>query len=97
MDFESVHNRHEKAVFEEIAEVASRYPFFARNPGLLADAACIALNALKPHYVRHDVDASFYMSDAQRATHAGLVNAAVESACKFVQSSEAGRRGSDLS
>ena len=88
IDFSSVHNHHERAVFEKITRAASRHPFFAHNRELVIDAACIALNALKPHYVRHDVDVRYYTSDAKSLETDAAIDAAVESALKFVQSRE---------
>src|SRR6266851_6634351 len=58
IDFSSIHNHHEKAVFEHVMELAPRYP--SLNADLLVDAACIALNKLKAHYIRHDLDLNFY-------------------------------------
>jgi hypothetical protein len=86
MPFESIHNRHERAVFDKVKEASARFPDLTGNEELLADAVCVALNALPAHYVRHDVDLSVHMSDAQREKDAKSVNDAVESALKLVQS-----------
>lgn len=83
-DFELVHNHHERAVFAAVRERAARYPAVeAKN--LLADVACVALNKLPARYIRHEVDFSFYLSDAERAENAQAVDEAVTFAFEFVQ------------
>ena len=86
MTFESIHNRHERAVFDRIKEASARFPDLIGNENLLADAVCVALNVLPAHYVRHDVDLSIHMSDAQREKDAKAVSEAVEFALNLVQS-----------
>jgi hypothetical protein len=86
MSFESIHNCHESTVFAKIKEASARFPDLIGNEELLADAVCVALNALPAHYVRHDVDLSIHMSDAQCEKDAKAVSDAVESALKLVQS-----------
>ena len=86
MPFESIHNRQERAVFDTIREASSRFPDLAGNENLLADAACIALNALPAHYIRFDVDLSIHTSDAQREKDAEAVCDAVGAAMRLVQS-----------
>jgi hypothetical protein len=92
IDFTSVHNYHEREVFEKVTQAGSRDPDLAQNWELLIDAACIALNSLKPHYVRHDVDVRFYMSDLQSTENDAAIAAAVESALKLVLSRAAEER-----
>lgn len=79
-----IHNRYEKVVIEKILAEASKWPALSENPSLLADAACIALNALRPHYIRYDVDLSFFMTDAMRTQDELDVSQAVESALRRV-------------
>lgn len=86
MPFESIHNRHERAVFDKIKEASARFPDLIGNEDLLADAVCVALNALPAHYVRHDVDLRIHISDAQREKDAKAVSDAVEFALNLVQS-----------
>jgi hypothetical protein len=81
----SIHNRFERIVIEKINAEASKWPILMQKPDLLADAACVALNALRPHYIRHDLDLIFFMSDARRAQEELEVNEAVESALQYVQ------------
>lgn len=84
MTFESVYNRHEQSIFQRIVDTAEEYPGLAGNPELLADVACVALNRLQPHYIRHQVDMSFYTNDQDRTRQDDEVNAAVEFAFRFV-------------
>jgi len=84
MNFESAHNHQETLVFSRVALVSARYPQLASNQDALVDAACIALNALKPRYVRHTVDLSYHLSDAERAECEAAVNAAVDAAFELL-------------
>ncbi len=47
---------------------------------LLEDAACIALNQLPTRYIRHYIDASFFMSANERARMEAEVEHAVHQA-----------------
>jgi hypothetical protein len=53
--------------------------------------ACVALNRMRPRYIRHDVDNIFYMSDDERSQHEIAVTAAVAFAFAFVRSRTACR------
>lgn len=57
-DFESIHNDHERAVFDEVLRVA-RERRARTDVRLLADIACVALTRLPPHCIRHTVDRAF--------------------------------------
>jgi hypothetical protein len=91
MDFTSVHNHHEQAVFLAVVQAAPRFPGLQRQPDLLADVACVALNRLAPRYVRHDVDLAFYLTENERAELDKAIHAAVENAFGFVQARQAMR------
>jgi hypothetical protein len=80
MNIESIHNHQERAVFELVLAMAHRYPALAEDAELLADVACIALNSLRPRYVRHDIDMHFFTSNEERARNEAAVHAAVEAA-----------------
>jgi hypothetical protein len=56
---------------------------------MLVDAACLALNMLKPRYIRYSIDMMFHISNAERAEEAAVVDAAVAEAFKILA---AGRR-----
>lgn len=87
-DFESIHNHHERAVFEAIALAAPEFPLVS-SKGLLPDVACVALNRLPPRYIRHQVDLSFYLSERERTADSRAVRDAVRHAFEFVQARSA--------
>lgn len=89
--YATVHNVHERAVFEAIAVNKLDYPGMAGRTELLADVACVALNAMPARYVRHDVDLSFYQTDSERELAATAVQDAVRHAFEFVQARTAMR------
>lgn len=89
MNFESARNHQETLVLACITQLAPDYPELARSEDLLIDAACIALNILKPRYIRHSIDMMFHDSDADQAKEAAAVDAAVIQAFKILGS---GRR-----
>lgn len=83
-DFDTLHNHHERAVFDAVAQRAEQFPHL-RSQGLLADIACVALNRLPPRYIRHGVDFAFYLSEKERQETQAAVEEAVEFAVGFVQ------------
>ena len=85
MDFSSVHNNHEKTVFAAVAACAPRYPGVASDPELLADVACVALNRLTPHYIRHSADLAFYITEKERLACQSKLDESVEFAFGYVQ------------
>lgn len=91
VDFSSVRNFHERAVFEAVVSNASRYPGLAGDAELLADVACVALNRMPSRYMRHEVDFAFYQSDKERAEIEHQLGEAVEFAFGFVQARTAMR------
>jgi Late competence development protein ComFB len=84
-DFDSIHNFHERAVFQAITKATERYPQIRKKSDLFADIACVALNRLPPRYIRHEVDFSFYLSEKERAENELLITNAVNFAIEFVQ------------
>lgn len=90
-DFASVRNHNERAIFQLVAEGASRHPGVALDAELLADVACVALNRLPPRYIRHEVDYVFYLSEREREDNDKLLLEAVEYAFGFVQARTAMR------
>jgi Late competence development protein ComFB len=91
IDFASVRNQSEAAVFEAVQDLSPQFPGLADDPELLADVACVALNRLQPRYIRHQVDFAFYLSERERGRQAKLVHEAVEQAFGFVQARRAMR------
>ena len=82
--FEAVHNYHEKAVFELVADQAGTYPALAGDPELLGDVACVALNRVPPRYVRNKGGMTYYLDARERAEYEAAVAAAVRDAFEFV-------------
>ncbi len=91
IDFTSVCNHNERAVFAAVRDHAERYPGIAHSAELLADVACVALNRLPPRYIRHEVDLVFYLSDLERMDSERNLLDAVDYAFGFVQARTAMR------
>jgi hypothetical protein len=91
VDFSSVRNHNERAVFTAVRDHAERYPGIANSAELLADVACVALNRLPPRYIRHEVDFVFYLSDRERVDSERHLLDAVDYAFGFVQARTAMR------
>ncbi len=89
IDFSSVRNHNERAVYDTVGRHAERYPGLSHAPELLADVACVALNRLAPRYIRHEVDFVFYLSE--RGDSERELLDAVEYAFGFVQARTAMR------
>lgn len=91
IDFSSVNNHNERAVFAAVQQHADRYPGVAHSAELLADVACVALNRLPARYIRHEVDFVFYLSDRERVDSERHLLDAVDYAFGFVQARTAMR------
>ncbi len=82
--FETIHNHHERAVFDAVQAAAPRFAHLS-DPQIQADVACVALNRLPPRYIRHDVDFSFYLTERERNENELAISEAVDFAYQFVQ------------
>jgi hypothetical protein len=91
LDFSSIRNHHEQAIFRAVIETAPQFPGVSRRPELLIDVACVALNRLPPRYIRHEADFAFFLSERDRADAELAVSEAVEYAFGFVQARTAMR------
>jgi len=91
VDFASVSNHNERAVYQAVKQQAAAHPGLVGNRELLADVACVALNRLPPRYIRHEVDYVFYLSERERADNERQIADAVEYAFGFVQARTAMR------
>jgi Late competence development protein ComFB len=67
MPFENIKNYQEQLVFERIKALAANYASISDDQ--LDDVACIALNTLRPRYVRRLADLHRFMTDDQRRTY----------------------------
>ncbi|MBL0147947.1 MAG: late competence development ComFB family protein [Ideonella sp.] len=85
LDFTSVHNIHERAVYDAVRKGVERYPGIASHADLLADVACVALNRMTPRYIRHDVDLAFFLTTKEREDNERAINESVDYAFSFVQ------------
>ena len=85
MDFSSVHNTHEKTVFAAVMAASTRYPGVSDDPELLADVACVALNRMPPHYIRHRADLAFFTTERERQAVAQNIDESVDFAFGYVQ------------
>jgi hypothetical protein len=86
MDFESIHNFYERPVFEAVAALAQKNTGTDQqiDAKYMADVACVALNQLLPRYIRHDVDFSFYLSEAERQENLRQIEDSVTKAWTYV-------------
>jgi glutathione S-transferase len=84
-DFSSIHNHREREVCAEVLNTVARQPWLGADRELLADVACVALNRLPPHYIRHDADFAFHLGDRERLDGQRLVTDAVAFAFSYVQ------------
>ncbi len=91
LDFTSVRNHHEHAVYRAVIETAPQYPGISTRAELLVDVACVALNRLPPRYIRHEADFAFFLSERERADMELAISEAVEFAFGFVQARTAMR------
>jgi hypothetical protein len=82
VDFSSVQNHYERAVFEQILESRWAYPLI--TDAALADVACLALNKLPVRYVRYAVDLCFYMTNDDRAEMNRAVHQSVQDSLQFM-------------
>jgi hypothetical protein len=85
VDFQSIHNQYEQAVFDAVSKGSALYPAVARDADLLADVACVALNRLPSRYIRHRADYAFYLTEGEAEASDRALAAAVKHAFEFVQ------------
>jgi len=91
LDFSSIRNHREQAVFRAVIETAPQFPGLRQRAELLIDVACVALNRLPPRYIRHEADFAFFLSERERADGELALSEAVEYAFGFVQARTAMR------
>jgi Late competence development protein ComFB len=80
----NIRNYQELLVSECVKKLAEQFPDISGDPGRLEDVACIALNSLRPRYVRDLRALQHHMSDDQRETFEREATSAVLAAFEFV-------------
>ncbi len=80
----NIQNYQEVLVRECIKILAEQFPAISGDTGNLEDVACIALNALRPRYVRRLAALQHHMGEEQRDTYEREANSAVLAAFEFV-------------
>jgi hypothetical protein len=84
MILSNIRNYQELLVRECVMKFAEKFPSVSEDPGRLEDVACIALNALRPRYVRDMGALHHHMSEEQRDTFEREASSAVLAAFEFV-------------
>lgn len=85
MNFDGIYNYYERLVYDNVIKIIKENNMSASNDNA-EDIACLALNKLPARYVRHSVDAAFYLSGEEREKMISAVNDAVNSAFEQVKS-----------
>ena len=65
-----IHNFYEHLVLKEIEKQGLNQKL---NSEQMADLCCLTLNQLPSHYIRHDVDMIYFLTDAKRTEMERLV------------------------
>ncbi len=79
MDNSSIINYYERLVFDHIQRTLVDTRKIGSMDAVL-DIACLSLNRLPARYIRHQVDATFYMTDQEQQKMLADVDAAVQQA-----------------
>ena len=77
-----IHNFYEQLVLKEIEEQGLSQLL---TPDQLADLCCLTLNRLPSHYIRHNVDMLYFMTDALRTEMEQNVIASLKLAYEKIQ------------
>ena len=77
-----IHNFYEQLVLKEIERQRLSQ---ALSPHQLADLCCLTLNQLPSHYIRHNVDMIYFMTEAQRTEMEQKVIASLRLAHEKIQ------------
>lgn len=83
MNFDGIYNYHERLVYQAVLKALTEknIPF---DIDIAEDIACLALNQLPARYVRHSVDAAFYIDSNDRRNMDQAVTKAVAHALERV-------------
>ena len=80
---EPFNNFYEHLVLDHLEEVLQQKNKQV-DEDYVADVACVALNQLPPRYIRYSIDASFYITSAEREQMERAVTKAVKEAIEFI-------------
>ncbi|ELM3752365.1 late competence development ComFB family protein [Aeromonas dhakensis] len=81
-----IHNFYEHLVLKEIEKQGLSQTL---NANQMADLCCLTLNQLPSHYIRHDVDMIYFLTDAKRNEMEKNVITSLKQALEKVQSAPA--------
>ena len=82
MNFDAIHNYYESLVIAQVMETVAREGDNSEDE--LQDIACLALNQLPPHYVRHDDETAFFLTTRNRERMQRAIREAVLNAIQTV-------------
>ncbi|EQB2600207.1 TPA: late competence development ComFB family protein [Aeromonas salmonicida] len=77
-----IHNFYEHLVLKEIEKQGLNQKL---NSEQMADLCCLTLNQLPSHYIRHDVDMIYFLTDAKRTEMENNVIASLKQAQEKVK------------
>ncbi|ASI22021.1 hypothetical protein FRN27_05655 [Aeromonas salmonicida] len=77
-----IHNFYEHLVLKEIEKQGLNQKL---NSEQMADLCCLTLNQLPSHYIRHDVDMIYFLTDAKRTEMENNVIASLKQAREKVK------------
>ncbi|MGL6557544.1 late competence development ComFB family protein [Aeromonas dhakensis] len=81
-----IHNFYEHLVLKEIEKQGLSQTL---NANQMADLCCLTLNQLPSHYIRHDVDMIYFLTDAKRNEMEKNVITSLKQALEKVQNAPA--------
>ena len=77
-----IHNFYEHLVLKEIEKQDLQQK---PTGGQMADLCCLTLNQLPSHYIRHDVDMIYFLTDAKRTEMEKLVVTSLKQALQKIE------------
>ncbi|MGY3917380.1 late competence development ComFB family protein [Aeromonas australiensis] len=77
-----IHNFYEHLVLKEIEKQGLQQQLTSDQ---MADLCCLTLNQLPSHYIRHDVDMIYFLTDAKRTEMETLVITSLKQALQKIE------------
>ncbi|KRW51078.1 hypothetical protein AO724_07965 [Aeromonas allosaccharophila] len=81
-----IHNFYEHLVLKEIEKQDLQQKLTGDQ---MADLCCLTLNQLPSHYIRHDVDMIYFLTDAKRTEMEKLVVTSLKQALQKIEQAPA--------